>query len=69
MDTDFATVTVTGRGLVNSAAVFEISQTLFDNGMEPVGLVTGPLSISLFISKSAVQKAAQLLHEKFVGSM
>jgi aspartate kinase len=65
LETHFATVSVTGRGLVNSAAAFEASKILAENKIGTEGLVITPLSVSFIIPLTQVQEAARTLHEKF----
>jgi aspartate kinase len=63
---NFGTVTLTGRGLVNSNCPFKAAQTLNDNTIETDGIIVTPLSISFLVPNRQVQKAAQILHEFFV---
>ncbi|MDZ4677896.1 MAG: aspartate kinase [Oligoflexia bacterium] len=67
LETHLATVTLSGRGLVNSKALFEASSTLSKNAIETEALITTPLSITYVVASSQVQNAAQLLHKQFVG--
>jgi aspartate kinase len=67
LETHLATVTLTGRGLVNSKTLFDASSALSKNGIETEALITTPLSLTYVISASQVQNAAQLLHKQFVG--
>jgi aspartokinase len=68
IESHWATVSLTGRGLVASDAIFEIADTLKQNEIPFEGLITTPLSLSFLIHHDKVQKASQLLHEKFVIS-
>lgn len=66
LETHFATVTLTGRGMVNSPAVFQASQVLADNQITSEALITTPLSLTFVVPLDHVQTAAQKLHEKFI---
>jgi aspartate kinase len=62
----WATVSLTGRGFVASDTVFEIAETLNENEIFFEGLITTPLSLSFLISQDKIQKASQVLHERFI---
>jgi aspartate kinase len=66
VDSHWATVTLSGRGLVNSEGPFEIAETLKQNEIPFEGLITTPLSFSFVIHNDKVQRAAKVLHDKFV---
>lgn len=60
------TVSVTGRGLVNSQTIFEATAVLNSNKIEVQAIITTALSISFIIDETQINKAVQLLHQKFV---
>lgn len=65
LDTHWNTVTLTGRGLVNSPVIFEASETLRDSGISVEGMITTSLSITFIVPENSTQKAVQTLHQKF----
>ena len=67
LDTSLATVTLTGHGLSQTAALFDISKVLKENSIELEGVMTSALSVTCLVPQGQVQKTAQLLHEKFIG--
>jgi aspartate kinase len=65
-DTDFSSVTLTGRGLVNSVLSYEIPSVLQKNEIQVHEVVVTPLSLTFIVKKDLVQKAAKILHEGYV---
>ncbi len=60
------TVTLTGRGLVNSQVAFEASASLKSANIIPEALIISPLSLTFLVLKDAREKAIQTLHGKFI---
>ncbi|MCC6277695.1 MAG: aspartate kinase [Oligoflexia bacterium] len=66
IDSQWATVTLTGRGLVNSSLVFEAPKALRAKNIVPEDMIITPLSITFLVQKGLAGQASQVLHEKFV---
>ncbi|MBK9294355.1 MAG: aspartate kinase [Oligoflexia bacterium] len=68
LKTGFATVSVTGRGLVNSNAIFDASSVLAEQSIPIITCLTTALSISFIIDEMHTNKAVQTLHQRFIKS-
>jgi aspartate kinase len=69
MSSEFATVSVTGWGLINSQLTFDASRVLTENEILPEALITTPLTISFIVPQNKVQLAAQKLHQRFIETV
>jgi aspartokinase len=64
--TQWATISITGRGFVNSNMAFEMSKKLAEKKIYPEGLIVSPLTLSVVVQKNKAVEGAALLHREFV---
>jgi aspartate kinase len=64
--TQWATISITGRGFVNSNMAFEMSKKLAEKKIYPEGLIVSPLTLSVLVQKNKAVEGAALLHREFV---
>jgi len=67
VDTDHAAVSVVGTGTLDAPAVASRAhRALTAAGIDPVGMVTGSLSLTLLVPHRAYAEAQRVLHREFL---
>jgi aspartate kinase len=67
--THWSTVSLTGRGFVNSTVLFELVESFEESAIKFETIITTPLTFSFIVHQNQVQLACQILHEKFIKKL